>query len=199
MKNSGWIHISQLKKSESVVITEEQILFSKASKFSKQIAKLGKGRLLVIKKCKKMRNFDNVCKCSSKNHEKTMRSEYSGLPELSTTQRNPRSWGSWSKIYFLDHYSPMAVHSGSTGVLSPWNKDIVCVEQRQCLCGTETVSVWDGHNVCVGQTQCLSVGHTQSRWAGRAAGRGRFAGNSNPTLGLPSPPPIHTHTPKMAP
>ena len=63
MKNSGWIHISQLKKAESVVIIEEQILFSKASKFSKPIAKLGKGRLLVIKKCKK-----NWCKANTENY-----------------------------------------------------------------------------------------------------------------------------------
>ena len=62
-KNSGWIHISQLKKSESVVIIEEQLLFSKASKFSKPIAKLGKGRLLVIKKCKK-----NWCKANTENY-----------------------------------------------------------------------------------------------------------------------------------
>ena len=63
MKNSGWIHISQLKKSESVVIIEEQILFSKASKFSKPTAKLEKGRLLIIKKCKK-----NWCKVNTGNY-----------------------------------------------------------------------------------------------------------------------------------
>ena len=49
--NSGWIHWSQLKTSNSVITTEEKILFKKPSSFSKPIAKLEKGRLLVIKKC----------------------------------------------------------------------------------------------------------------------------------------------------
>ena len=47
----------------SAIIIEEQILFSKASKFSKPIAKLAKGRLLVIKKCKK-----NWCKANTENY-----------------------------------------------------------------------------------------------------------------------------------
>ena len=51
-KNSGWIHISQLKKSNSLIILENKILFKKPSKFSKPLAKLEKGRLLIIKKCK---------------------------------------------------------------------------------------------------------------------------------------------------
>ena len=49
--NSGWIHVSQLKKSNSIVILEDKILFKKSSNLSKPIARLGKGRLLVIKKC----------------------------------------------------------------------------------------------------------------------------------------------------
>ena len=49
-KNSGWIHISQLKKSNSLITTSEKILFNKASKFSKPIAKLEKGRLLIAEK-----------------------------------------------------------------------------------------------------------------------------------------------------
>ncbi len=76
LKNSGWIHISQLKKSQSVVIIEEQILFSKPSKYSKPIAKMEKGRLLVLKKCKK-----NWCKIKSDN--------YSGWIEISNV---------WGKI-----------------------------------------------------------------------------------------------------
>ena len=56
-KNSGWIHISQLKKSNSLIVMEDKILFSKSSKFSRPIAKLEKGRLLIIKKCK-----NNWCK-----------------------------------------------------------------------------------------------------------------------------------------
>ena len=51
-KNSGWIHISQLKKSNSLIILENKILFKKPSKFSKPLVKLEKGRLLIIKKCK---------------------------------------------------------------------------------------------------------------------------------------------------
>ena len=49
--NSGWIHISQLKKSNSIIILEDRILFKKSSNLSVPIARLEKGRLLVIKKC----------------------------------------------------------------------------------------------------------------------------------------------------
>ena len=49
--NSGWIHISQLKKSNSIIILENKILFKKPSNFSKPILKLEKGRLLIIKRC----------------------------------------------------------------------------------------------------------------------------------------------------
>ena len=50
-KNSGWIHISQLIKVNSVIALEDKILFKKSSFFSKPIAKVKKGRLLVIQKC----------------------------------------------------------------------------------------------------------------------------------------------------
>ena len=49
--NSGWIHWSQLKPSNSIITKEEKILFKKPSNFSKPFARLEKGRLLVIKKC----------------------------------------------------------------------------------------------------------------------------------------------------
>ena len=49
--NSGWIHWSQLKSSNSFIILENKILFKKPSSFSKRILRLEKGRLLVIKKC----------------------------------------------------------------------------------------------------------------------------------------------------
>ena len=49
--NSGWIHVSQLKKSNSIIILEDEILFKKSSSFSRPIARLEKGRLLVIRKC----------------------------------------------------------------------------------------------------------------------------------------------------
>ena len=49
--NSGWIHWSQLKPSNSVITIEEKILFKNPSDFSEPFAKLDKGRLLIIKKC----------------------------------------------------------------------------------------------------------------------------------------------------
>ena len=50
--NSGWIHTSQLKKNKSFILLENQILFSKPTKYSKPILKIAKGRLLLVKKCK---------------------------------------------------------------------------------------------------------------------------------------------------
>ena len=49
--NSGWIHRSQLKQSNSIINLEDEILFKKPSNFSEPLARLAKGRLLVIKKC----------------------------------------------------------------------------------------------------------------------------------------------------
>jgi len=49
--NSGWIHWSQLKPSNSIITIKEKILFKKSSNFSELLAKLEKGRLLVIKRC----------------------------------------------------------------------------------------------------------------------------------------------------
>ena len=51
-KNSGWIHSSQLKPNKSFILLENQILFSKPTKFSKPIVKILSGRLLLVKKCK---------------------------------------------------------------------------------------------------------------------------------------------------
>ena len=50
--NSGWIHLSQLKPSKSIIALKEKVLFKKPSNFSEPLAKLEKGRLLVIKKCR---------------------------------------------------------------------------------------------------------------------------------------------------
>ncbi len=50
--NGGWIHASQLKKNKSFILLENQILFSKPTKYSKPIAKISSGRLLLVKKCK---------------------------------------------------------------------------------------------------------------------------------------------------
>ena len=51
--NSGWIHVSQLKNNNSVIATDLKTLFKKPSSFAKPIAQLKKGRLLIIKECKK--------------------------------------------------------------------------------------------------------------------------------------------------
>ena len=52
--NSGWIHRSQLKESKAFILLEDQILFAKPTKYSKPILKISKGRLLLVKKCKKI-------------------------------------------------------------------------------------------------------------------------------------------------
>ena len=49
--NSGWIHRTQLKKSNSIIILENKVLFKKPSNFSKPILRLEKGRLLIVKGC----------------------------------------------------------------------------------------------------------------------------------------------------
>ena len=51
--NSGWIHISQLKKVNSVIALKDKIMFKKPTFFSKPIAQIKKGRLLVIQNCTK--------------------------------------------------------------------------------------------------------------------------------------------------
>ena len=62
-KNSGWIHISQLKKPNSLVVLEDKIIFNKNSKFSKPLFKLQKGRLVILKKC-----VSNWCKIKTDNY-----------------------------------------------------------------------------------------------------------------------------------
>ena len=51
-KNSGWIHRIMLRKLNSLIVLEEKIIFNKNTKFSKPLAKLEKGRLVIIKECK---------------------------------------------------------------------------------------------------------------------------------------------------
>ena len=59
--NSGWIHISQLSKKKSAINTNNNsLLYKKPTIFSKPIAKLEIGRLVLIKKCKM-----DWCKISS--------------------------------------------------------------------------------------------------------------------------------------
>ena len=56
-KNSGWIHVSQLKKVNSVIPLKDKILFKKPSNFSEPLARIEKGRVLVVQKCE-----NNWCK-----------------------------------------------------------------------------------------------------------------------------------------
>ena len=51
--NTGWIHISQLSKKKSAInIDDNLILFKKPTIYSKPLAKLQKGKLCKIVKCK---------------------------------------------------------------------------------------------------------------------------------------------------
>ena len=63
-KNAGWIHISQLRPSKSLVLLDNKIMFSKNSKFSNPLVKLSKGRLVIIKKCE-----ENWCKVKTDNFQ----------------------------------------------------------------------------------------------------------------------------------
>ena len=68
--NSGWIHVSQLKKANSIIILEDKILFKKPSNFSKPIARIKKGKILIIKKCQ-----DNWCKVKIKKFKGWVKTE----------------------------------------------------------------------------------------------------------------------------
>ena len=60
--NSGWIHVSQLKKVNSIIPKTDKILFSKPTNFSKPLAKIERGRVLLIQNCK-----NNWCKIKTGN------------------------------------------------------------------------------------------------------------------------------------
>ena len=62
--NSGWIHISQLKKNNSVIATKDKVLFKKPTSFAKPIAQIKEGRLLIVEKCEQ-----NWCKITSEKFE----------------------------------------------------------------------------------------------------------------------------------
>ena len=70
-KNSGWIHISQLQKSKSLVALNDTNIFKKASKFSKPVAKIKSGRLLLVKKCE-----DRWCKIKTGEYTGWVDSKY---------------------------------------------------------------------------------------------------------------------------
>ena len=69
--NSGWIHWSQLKPINSIITIEEKFLFSKPSNFSKPLARLEKGRLLVVKKCE-----DDWCNVTTDNYTGWVKIKY---------------------------------------------------------------------------------------------------------------------------
>ena len=60
--NSGWIHVSQLKKVNSIIPKSDKILFSKPTNFSKPLAKIEKGRVLLVQSCS-----NNWCKIKTGN------------------------------------------------------------------------------------------------------------------------------------
>ena len=62
--NSGWIHISQLKKNNSVIVIQNKVLFKKPSSFAKPIAQIEKGRLLIVDMCQ-----EKWCKIKSGDFE----------------------------------------------------------------------------------------------------------------------------------
>ena len=51
--NSGWVHWSQLKPINSVINLKDKILFKKPSNFSTPLAKIQKGKIMIIQKCTK--------------------------------------------------------------------------------------------------------------------------------------------------
>tara|TARA_B100000579_G_scaffold353837_1_gene308654 strand:- start:301 stop:735 length:435 start_codon:yes stop_codon:yes gene_type:complete len=63
--NSGWVHISQLSKKKSGIVVKDVILYKKPTIYSRPLANVKTGRLLVVLKCK-----NNWCKVKS--------AEYSG-------------------------------------------------------------------------------------------------------------------------
>ena len=51
--NSGWIHISQLSKKKSGLTVEDTLLHKNPTIYSKPLANIKTGRLLIVLKCKK--------------------------------------------------------------------------------------------------------------------------------------------------
>ncbi len=70
--NSGWIHVSQLKKVNSIIPKKDKILFNKPTNFSKPLAKIKKGRVLLIQNCN-----DDWCKVKTGNFKGWIRIENS--------------------------------------------------------------------------------------------------------------------------
>ena len=70
--NSGWIHISQLSKKKSAINTKNNsLLYKKPTIYSKPIAKLEIGKLILVKKCK-----SEWCKITTNKYEGWMMKSY---------------------------------------------------------------------------------------------------------------------------
>ena len=61
--NSGWIHISQLSKKKSGITIEDIILYKRPTIYSKPLANIKTGRLLIVSKCK-----ENWCKIKTEKY-----------------------------------------------------------------------------------------------------------------------------------
>ena len=70
--NSGWIHVSQLKKVNSVIPKTDKILFKKPTNFSQPLAKIKKGRVLLIQSCN-----DKWCKVKTEDFSGWIKTENS--------------------------------------------------------------------------------------------------------------------------
>ena len=68
--NSGWIHISQLSKKKSGITIQDTILYKRSTMYSKPLAKIETGRLLLISKCK-----DEWCKAKVSSYKGWLKKE----------------------------------------------------------------------------------------------------------------------------
>ena len=70
--NDGWIHVSQLTKKKSAInISNLSIAFKKPSIYSQPLARLEKGKMVIIKKCR-----DEWCKILIKNNQFWMQKKF---------------------------------------------------------------------------------------------------------------------------
>ena len=60
--NSGWVHISQLSKQKAGITVEKMILYKRPTFYSKPLANLEAGRLVIISKCN-----EDWCKIKTEN------------------------------------------------------------------------------------------------------------------------------------
>ena len=61
--NSGWVHISQHSKKKSGITIEDIILYKRPTIYSKPLANIKTGRLLIVSKCK-----ENWCKIKTEKY-----------------------------------------------------------------------------------------------------------------------------------